>query len=292
MLLRWWKWGPVRAVRLCCVAYLVVMLLLMINEESMIYFPPSHAPADWENPGLEVEDAHFTSADGTRLHGWYVEHPQPKAHVLLCHGNAEDVAYLAPLLRYYRDELHCSALAWDYRGYGQSEGAPEERGILEDGRAAQAWLAKRAGIRPQDVVLVGRSLGGGVAVDAAANQGARGLVLERTFTSMPDAAAIHFPWLPVRLLMRTQYNSLEKIGRYRGPLLVSHGTQDEVIPYELGQRLFDASPSDPKTFVSESGLGHNDGHSREYELALSKFLHELPPLPSPHAAAEPLPADE
>lgn len=275
---RLWHSSPLRLVRFCLVAYLLVMLLMMINEEAMIYFPPEHDPADWEHSGLDVEDAHFTSADGTRLHGWYLEHPQPKAHVLLCHGNAEDVAFMGPLLRYYRDELDCSALAWDYRGYGKSEGKPEEQGILEDGRAAQAWLAQRAGIRPQDVVIVGRSLGGGVAVDLAANVGARGLVLERTYTSMPDVASIHYPWLPVKLLMRTQYNSLVKIGRYQGPLLMSHGTADEVIPYELGQRLFDAAPSQPKTFVSEPGIGHNDPHSHQYEEALAKFLEGLPEI--------------
>jgi hypothetical protein len=277
-LLRAWHFPPVRWARFCLAGYLFVILLLMLNEEGMIYFPPGPDAADRDDQGLGVEDAQFTSADGTKLHGWYLEHPRPRAHVLLCHGNAEDVRFLGPLLRYYRDELHCSALAWDYRGYGKSEGSPSELGILEDAKAAQAWLAERAGIRPQDVVIVGRSIGGGVAVDMAANTGARGLVLERTFTSMPDAAAIHFPWLPVRLLMRTQYNSLEKIGRYQGPLLMSHGTRDEVIPYELGRRLFDAAPSPGKIFIDEPGFGHNDPHSRKYEQALAKFLEALPPL--------------
>jgi fermentation-respiration switch protein FrsA (DUF1100 family) len=278
--LPWWlRWG-MRASLVCGVPYLLITVYLMINEEAMIYFPPPKDDGDWNHPDLKIEDAQFTSADGTKLHGWYVEHPNPKAHVLLCHGNAEHVAYLGDLLRFYRDELQCSALAWDYRGYGKSEGFPGEQGILADGRAAQAWLANRAGVRPQDVVLVGRSLGGGVAVDLAANGGARGLVLERTFTSMPDVAALHFPWLPVRLLMRTQYNSREKIARYHGPLLMTHGTADDVIPYDLGRELFDAAPGKQKNFIDERGRGHNDPHSSEYEQALLAFLAGLPPLAS------------
>jgi hypothetical protein len=272
--LRW----SLRALFWCGGPYLLIVVWMMFNEASMIYFPPPRDDGDWEHPGLEIEDAQFTSADGTKLHGWYVEHPRPKAHVLLCHGNAEHVAYLGDLLRLYRDELQCSALAWDYRGYGKSEGTCDEQGILADGRAAQAWLAQRAGIRPGDVVIVGRSLGGGVAVDAAATVGARGLVLERTFTSMPDVAALHYPWLPVRLLMRTQYNSREKIAQYHGPLLMSHGTSDDVIPYEIGRQLFDAAPSKRKTFIAEAGYGHNDPHTRTYEQALAQFIAELPPL--------------
>src|SRR5690606_21254788 len=102
---------------------------------------------------------------------------------------------------------------------GRSEGVPSEQGILADARAARQWLAQRAGVREQDIVLMGESLGGGVMVDLAASDGARALILENTFTSLPDVAAFHYPWLPVRTLMRTRFDSLSKIGNYHGPLL-------------------------------------------------------------------------
>ena len=276
---RRWRFGVLLGpLRIVVGIYLIVILLMMFLEESLIYFPPTQGSGNWNAASIGAEDAHFESSDGTKLHGWYVEHPQPRAHLLFCHGNAEDVAHLAGLLQIYRDEMQVSVLAFDYRGYGKSEGKPGEAGILADARAAQEWLAKRAGIRPQDVVIAGRSIGGGVAVDAAAHNGARGLVLERTFTSMPDAAAAIYPWLPVKLLMRSQYNSLEKIKNYHGPLLQSHGTADEVISYEIGRALFDAAPSTQKTFVSEEGMGHNDMYTGAYLDALKQFIAELPAL--------------
>ncbi|MEQ8785276.1 MAG: alpha/beta hydrolase [Pirellulaceae bacterium] len=257
--------------------YLAIVVVMMLNESSLLYFPPRREAADWERVTAPVEEAEFTSADGTRLHGWYLDHDDAQAHVLLCHGNAEDVADQEYWLRLYHDRFHVGVLAWDYRGYGKSEGEADEQGILADGRAAQAWLANRAGIEPREVVIVGRSLGGGVAVDLAASVGARGLVLERTFTSAPDVAAHHYPWLPVRLLMRTQYNSREKIGRYHGPLLMTHGTDDEVVPYAIGRELFDLAPSENKVFIEEPRGGHNSPFTETYLQALAKFFRELPP---------------
>lgn len=260
--------------------YLALVVVMMLKESDLIYFPPPRAAADWRAVRLPVEEAEFTSADGTRLHGWYLDHPDPRAHVLLCHGNAEDVLDQAPWLELYHDRFGVAVMAWDYRGYGKSEGQPEEKGILADGRAAQAWLARRAGIAPEEVVIVGRSLGGGVAVDLAAEVGARGLVLERTFTNMPEVAAHHYPWLPVRLLMHTQYNSGEKIVRYHGPLLMTHGDQDEVIPFRIGRELFEAAATPHKVFVKDPGGGHNSPFSEAYFEALDEFFRNLPPLSS------------
>jgi fermentation-respiration switch protein FrsA (DUF1100 family) len=127
-----------------------------------------------------------------------------------------------------------------------------------------------------DIVLVGTSLGGAVAVDLAAADGARGLVLENTFTSLPDVAAEQLPLLPVRWLMRTRLDSRGKIGGYRGPLLQAHGDADRVVPFALGRQLFEAA-NEPKRFVRVEGGGHNDPPSRESLLALEQFLTALAP---------------
>ena len=167
-----------------------------------------------------------------------------------------------------------SILLFDYRGYGRSEGACNEAGLRQDGRAARAWLARRARVNERDVVLFGRSIGGGVVVDLATD-GARGLVLESTFTSLPDVAAYHYPWLPVRLLMRNRFDSLGKIARYHGPLLASHGDADTTIPFALGRRLFDAA-NPPKQFYTIVGGDHNDMPPPEYYNLLDRFIGNLP----------------
>jgi fermentation-respiration switch protein FrsA (DUF1100 family) len=265
-----------RIVRLMAAAYLLVLLLLLLLENTLLYPAPKYPLGDWDAAYLEHEDVWFASTDGTKLHGWLVEHPQPRAVVLYAHGNGEHVAYLGPYLKQLSDELRLTILAFDYRGYGRSEGSPQEAGILEDGAAAQAWLAKRTGRPSTDLVLMGRSLGGAVAVDLAARNGARGLIVQNSFTSLPDAAARHYPWAPVRWLMRNRYDSLGKIGRYEGPLLASHGTADHVVPLDLGQQLFAAAPG-RKEFFTIEGRGHNDPEPRAYYRVLDRWLDSLPP---------------
>ena len=244
------------------------------NLERSLVFAPSRYPAgDWRPAGLDFEDAWFRAADGTRLHGWYVRHPQPRAVVMFCHGNAGNVALWADALRTLHGRMGVTVMGFDYRGYGRSEGVPSEAGVLADARAARTWLAQRAGIDEHQVVLMGRSLGGAVAVDLAAD-GARGLVLESTFTSMPEVGHVALPWLPVRTLMRTQFNSLAKIRSYRGPLLQSHGTADRLIPFAMGRQLF-AAANEPKQFIAIPGGDHNDPQTEEYYAALSAFLDRL-----------------
>lgn len=242
-------------------------------EQSMVFGPSRYPAGDWQPEGLAFEDAWFTAKDGTRLHGWYVPHPQPQAVVLFCHGNGGNVALWADVLLILHDRMGVTAMGFDYRGYGRSEGTPSEAGVLADARAARTWLAQRAGIPENQIVLMGRSLGGAVAVDLATD-GTRGLILESTFTSMPDVGHATMPWLPVRTLMQTQFNSLAKIGSYHGPLLQSHGTADRLIPYAMGRQLF-AAANEPKQFFTIPGGDHNDRQTYDYYLVLHEFLGRL-----------------
>jgi fermentation-respiration switch protein FrsA (DUF1100 family) len=260
--------------RIVLVAYLAVILIAMFIEEMMI-FPASRYPdGDWEPPGLVFEDAEFTAADGTRLHGWYAPCDQPRAAVLLCHGNAGNVTDRADWVRLLQQDLGVSVLVFDYRGYGKSEGKPNEEGIIADGRAARAWLAEREGIDETEIVLLGRSLGGAVAVALAAEKPPPGLVLESTFSSMTDVAASLFPFLPIRLILRNRFDSLTRIQQYEGPLLASHSRMDEVIPFKFGKKLFDGAPSDNKRFVVFEDAGHN-WSPPEYYAAVDAFLDEV-----------------
>jgi fermentation-respiration switch protein FrsA (DUF1100 family) len=244
----------------------------------LVYPAPPPQGADWVAADLPHEDVYFEADDGTRLNGWYVEHPAPRAVVLFAHGNGEHVARLAPTLRLLRDRAGVSVFAWDYRGYGRSQGKPREENLLSDARAAQLWLAQRDGVRPDDIVLYGRSLGGAVAVGLAAEYPVRGMVLERTFADMVDTAAYHFPWLPVNWIMRNRFPSAERIAAYQGPLLQSHGTADQVVPFEMGKRLFDAATTPNKKFFVVDGGDHNGPQPDEFYAALGEFLDALPPL--------------
>ena len=262
-----------RGARLAAVVYLLVLLVMMFFEERLIFHPDSMPWRTWDLPG--VERARFEAADGTRLHGWYFHHPKPRACVLFACGNAGNISYRAERFQQFCDDHRLALFAFDYRGYGLSEGKPNEQGILLDARAARAWFAQRAGIAESEIVLMGESLGGGVMVDLASRDGARGLILERTYTSLPDVASYFYPLLPVRMLMRNRLDSLAKIADYRGPLVHCHGDIDEIIPFALGRRLY-AAANDPKRFVALAGVGHNDPLPEEWDAAIEEFVAALP----------------
>jgi fermentation-respiration switch protein FrsA (DUF1100 family) len=255
--------------------YLLILLAMMLLESWLVYPAPPVTLGDWKPTGLGHEDVWFESADGTKLHGWFVPHAAPRRAILYCHGNGEHIAFNADLAARLRDRLQASVFLFDYRGYGRSEGRPDETGCVADGRAAQLWLAERMGLKPSDIVLMGRSLGGAVAVALAADLGAAALILECTFSSMTDAAAHLYPWLPVRWCMDNHYDCMSQIGRYDGPMFHSHGENDELVPLACGRRLFDAAPSRIKRWLQFPGLDHNSPWPESYYDDLADFLEEI-----------------
>jgi uncharacterized protein len=263
-----------RASRPFLIAYVVVVLIAMFLETRLVYPAPTALRGDWTATDPPHEDVWFNSADGTKLNGWLVLHPTSKRVILYSHGNGENVALDADLIALLSNRLRASVFVYDYRGYGRSEGTPSEAGCIADGQAARAWLCERLQIKPSDVILLGHSLGGGVAVALAADGGAKALVLENTFSRMVDVAAYSHWWLPVRLVMRNRYDSLVRIRKYDGPLLQSHGTKDLLIPIQFGKELYDASPSKLKQFIEGPG-GHDDGPPADYYSKLAAFLDEV-----------------
>jgi len=241
-------------------------------EDSFIFFPTKYPDGDWEPSRLPNENVYFHAPGGPRLHAWFVPHAAPRAVVLFAHGNGGNLSHRADLLRVLHDRLKVSTLAFDYRGYGRSEGKPSEQGVMDDARSAAAWLVERTGVRQTDLILYGESLGGAVVVDLAAAKGARALVLENTFSNLTDTAAHHYPWL--KSLIRSRFDSTAKIKAYHGPLLQFHGDADTIIPIELGRRLF-AAANEPKEFVMIKGADHNDPRRPEFYAALDLFLSRL-----------------
>lgn len=248
-------------------------------EQRLIY-PGAVGGASAAAPQSPLDDsveARFIADDGVHLHGWFYDHPNPRAVVLFCHGNAGSVAEWSDVAEQLRNQHHVAVLVFDYRGYGQSEGKPDELGILRDARAARRWLSRHTGVAEPDIVLMGRSLGGAVAVDLAAEDGARGLVLASTFSSLPDVAAHHMPWLLPRWNMTQRLNSADKIARYKGPLLQTHGDADRVVPIQSARKLFDAA-REPKQFLVIPGADHNDPQNEASHEMLEQFLDALPPV--------------
>ncbi len=270
----WLRWTAGLARRVLIV-YLLVLLGMTFIERWLVYPAPPSASGDWElEPDEAISDAWFQSEDGTRLHGWYFSRDNPRRVVLYFHGNGEDVSNNRDLMDLLRNELDAAVLIFDYRGYGLSDGKPNEAGVVADGLAAHRWIAEQTGRKLDEIILIGRSIGGGVAVAVADQQGAAALVLQSTFARLTDAAAGLFPWLPVRWLMKNRYDSLDRIARYGGPVLISHGAADELVPIAQAKRLLDAAPGKQKRFYEIPDAGHNDPQPPGYYSALKEFLQQ------------------
>ena len=264
-----------RIVRAVLIAYLLVLLAMTFIETRLVYPIPPVEHRNWKFARQQNEEVWFAAEDGTKLCGWFARQPNSKRALLYCHGNGEDLSDNGNLLEDLRRELDASVFLFDYRGYGRSEGSPTEAGCISDGLAAQRWLADRVGVKPGDVIVMGRSLGGGVAVGIAAEQGAQALVLDCTFSRMTDAAAYHYPWLPARLLMRNLYDSVARIQKYLGPVYQSHGTDDTIVPIELARQLFAAVSSSVKQFREFPGRNHNEPPPSSYYPELKAFLDSV-----------------
>jgi fermentation-respiration switch protein FrsA (DUF1100 family) len=242
-------------------------------DELFLFFPSKYPDGEWNPPDLQFEDVWFKAADGTRLHGWYCPCDDPRATLLIAHGNGGHLAHRADFLKYLQSHLHVATFMFDYRGYGRSEGKPTVDGILKDARAARAWLADRADVKETEIVLMGESLGGAVAVHLAAESPPRGLILQSTFSSLRDVAEVHYSKLSW-FVPRDKLNSVSKIPQFKGPLLQSHGTADKIIPITSGEKLFQAA-NNPKTFVRLDGADHNDWLTEEYLRQLDAYLTRI-----------------
>ncbi len=238
-------------------AYVIVVLFTWMTQDRLIYFPQiggvaSLTPAQVKLP---FEELRIPTADGETLAAWWVPATPSRGAVLLFHGNAGSIADRIDYLPHFH-AMGYAVLLVDYRGYGASTGKPSEQGTDLDAQAAWQWLTVGRGIKPGAIVLAGESLGGAVAAGLAARVQPRALVLVSTFTSVTDLGSEIYPWLPVRLISRYRYDTLAYLRNYRGPVLVAHSRDDEIVPFAHGERLY-AAASGHKTMLEMRG-GHNE----------------------------------
>lgn len=238
-------------------AWAIVVAWIWLTQDRMIYFPQVGGVARLTPAQVKLpfEDVRIPTADGVTLAAWWVPAAPLRGVVLLFHGNAGSIADRIMYLPHFH-AMGYAVLLVDYRGYGESTGKPSEQGTYLDAQAAWQWLTVARGIKPGDIVLVGESLGGAVAAELAARVQPRALVLVSTFTSVPDLGSEIYPWLPVRLISRYRYDTLAHVRNYRGPVLIAHSREDEIVPFAHGERLIAAAPGD-KAMLEMRG-GHND----------------------------------
>lgn len=276
-----WK----RLAVLVLVAVLLFHVLLvgavMIGEEKFIFLPTRYPDGAWDLPtggAYSVEEAYFHASDGVRLHAWFYRSPGATGTVLYLHGNAGNLTYFTPVMEALAD-VPLDVCAVDYRGYGRSEGTPDETGVYQDADAAWRWLTTEKKIPPDRIFIHGFSLGGAVAAELASRVPCGALILESTFTSIPDVAGRKFPWLPMRWLMRTRMDTLSRIPGIRAPKLFLHSRDDEVFPFSMSERLHALAP-DPKRLIPFEKSGHNDlvaDQRDRYIDAIRGFVNDVIP---------------
>ncbi len=261
------------------VLYLLLIVKLYLLQARHIYSPTDEIVTTPDKHGMRFEAVDFESSDGLMLHGWYVPcavDAEGQARVVLFfHGNTGNISDCIDSLKMFH-QLGLSTFIFDYRGYGRSQGKPSEQGTYDDAEAAWNYLLRDRGTKPEEIIVLGRSLGAAIASAQAARHMPGALVIESTFTSAPELAAEMFRIFPARLMSRYQYNVRENVTNIHCPILVVHSRDDEVIPFHHGLQLYEAA-NEPKHFLEISGE-HAQGcftSGPVYIDGLKRFLNSV-----------------
>ena len=268
--LRNWK----RPLAFLLLGVLLLFIMLRWFEHSQVYYPGRSFDANGTELKRPFEDVYFEAADNVRLNGWFfpadTDSPRAALAVLVSHGNAGNISHRLDLSRALLAS-GVNVFVFDYRGYGRSKGRPSEEGTYRDAQAAYRWLQGK-GFAGSNIVAYGESLGGGVAAELASRESLGGLILQSTFTSVPDLGAQLFPWLPVRRLASIHYDTCHKLPRLSVPVLVMHSRADEIVGFQHSERNF-AAANQPKMFWELSG-SHNDAirDQQRFIAGIEKFF--------------------
>ncbi len=268
------------------IGYLGLCVWLYFRQSSLVYYPKKELEATPVDYKMYYVDCQVTSADNSKLHGWHlfsdlaVTTGQPLGTIFFAHGNGGNISHRLDLISHWRS-LGLNVFCFDYQGYGKSSGRPSEQGTYADIRACWEYLITQFNVPPEKIIVLGRSLGAAVASHLVAELTQEGkptpagLIMEAPFTSIPDMGARLYPFLPVRMLSRIVYDNQAQVARIHVPLLIMHGSDDELVPESMGKEVYE-SANEPKRFVSLPG-GHEDTYivgQVDYDAALMTFVHE------------------
>ncbi|MDP2156978.1 MAG: alpha/beta hydrolase [Nitrospirota bacterium] len=246
--------------------YFGLVAFVYVRQPKMLYFPTKEIEQTPAAIGLSFDEVTFKTSDGMNIAAWYIPAPDAMAVLLFCHGNGGNISHRLDSIRIFHN-LGLSVLIFDYRGYGRSEGEPTEKGTYLDAEAAWNFLVKDKGIDSARIVIFGRSLGSAVAAELAMRRQAGALILESGFTSITDLGRKYYPHMPVSLITRFHYATIDKVSSLALPKLFIHSPSDEVIPYEQGLRLYEKA-AEPKEFLQLRG-DHNEGFLLSGELYIN-----------------------
>ncbi|MEL7832519.1 alpha/beta hydrolase [Fodinibius sp. Rm-B-1B1-1] len=252
--------------------YFLLVLLMYVLQSQLVYHPQKKITYTPDDIGLRYEDITFATDDNISLHGWHIPAERSGVTVLYFHGNAGNISGRLQTIQLLH-ELGLNVFIFDYRGYGKSKGTPTEQGTYQDAEAAWNYLTAQKNLDGNKIVIMGRSLGGAVASWLAARKNPGAVVIESTFTSAADLGADIYPWLPVRWMLKFEYNTLKNMKQIQVPLFMAHSVDDKVVPYHHGEQLFEVA-NEPKKFVELRG-SHGSGFwetGDTYRQALQKFL--------------------
>jgi fermentation-respiration switch protein FrsA (DUF1100 family) len=256
-------------------AYVLIVIILWLFQSRLVYFPRGEIESTPDRAGMTYETVSFHTSDGVTLSGWYIPSGDSDEVLLFCHGNAGNISHRLESIGIFH-RLGLDVFIFDYRGYGQSQGTPGEQGTYLDAAAAWDYLVEKKKVDPGGIIIFGRSLGGAVAAWLASEKTPRALILESSFTSIPDMGAETYPFFPVRLLSRFGYDTREYVKKVRCPVLIVHSKDDDLVPFHHGRELFETAKQ-PGEFLEIEG-SHNDGFlvsGEKYQRELGRFISSL-----------------
>lgn len=259
--------------------YAVVVVCAYFFQSYLIYHPDRNPPGHPRlyHLGEQVLEMNVVTEDNVALFGWWTNpHRKSKPAIVYFHGNGGNRGIRSKTIYPFMQQDY-GVLLTEYRGYAGNNGTPSEEGLYKDARAFMDWLLKTQKYRERDIILYGESLGAGVALQMATEYpGIRALILEAPFTTLLDLGEYHYPWLPVKYLLKEKYDNLSKIQNVQVPVLFLHGTADQVVPLQYGKTLYDAA-NYPKTWLQFEGAGHNNIYDYGAHEKVLDFLREVSP---------------
>ncbi len=248
--------------------YFLIIVYLYFFQRTLMYHPNENNYSN-DNLKVNIEKIKIKTKDNIDLLSWYHEKDLKKFKTLLFfHGNAGSLENRIHKLNRF-DELNINFLIISWRGFSGNNGKPSEKGLYEDGESAIQWLLEK-GLREEDIIIYGESLGTGVATHLAQNKNFAGVILETPFTSMVDAAKNFYPYIPVNLLLKDKFKNKDKIKNINSPILIMHGEVDQIVPFSMGKKIFEIA-NEPKF----SYFTKYDDHMMEYDQNLIKALNSF-----------------
>jgi len=253
-------------------SYLIVLVGLYTFQRNLLYEPSENNYLDGETLSADIKEVYILTSDNYSLKGWYHFKNKNYKTLLFLHGNAGVLGNRIHKLNKLKD-LNINFLIFAWRGFSGNSGSPSERGLYDDANSAVKWL-NQEGVKDQEIVLYGESLGSAVAVEIAQHKSFAGIILESPFTSMIDVGKHYYPYVPVKLILKDKFETKKKIENINFPLLVMHGKLDKIVPFAMGKRIFDLG-NQPKFYFFPNYDDHMMNYDENLLNAVNKFLISL-----------------